>query len=389
MNSLPQELKEVVVGFAADDKPTLIACGTTSHVFRSCCRAYLFHSVQISSASDCTRFYDVLHSSAAVAKLVRNLSVLDPLPPNPRHNVDDTWIRQDECLPDVLRLLAPYLTQFSFASNGYRYAPMQYTHVFRWSQASRTLQDALALVIHSPQLTSFNTSGFVIDSCKQLASIFRGSHLKEVSLSSFWHDDACHGTDPLNMPALERLSIVLAPCFVRYLVSPLVLLHFPVLTNLTLIVGSDCALESRTAATVLLKPSIERLTLQEKIFFGEIPDVFNLENCGNLTTIRFHTHVYTMDNSYWTYVSRTLETLPGENQVREISMEVELVSTADVEDASAWLDWSVLKLSKMSHLESVDVAMNIWGKWCRGDGDKGMLTIQQDRIRVGMYCRYD
>lgn len=91
-----------------------------------------------------------------------------------------------------------------------------------------------------------------------------------------------------------------------------------------------------------------------------------------------------------------METIPSRNSIREIKMEVDMVSTVNPSNVSEWLDWTaletVLALPTMAALERVNVMLNIWGHTISNNVEtwigKGLPVLQEKGVTVGMRHRY-
>ncbi|KAF8911809.1 hypothetical protein CPB85DRAFT_1252991 [Mucidula mucida] len=401
MSPLPQELIDTIVDRVADasDTASLRACLHVSRSFRSRSRMHLFRDVRIDSAAQCARLHALFAMDPTAATLVHKLDVVDPIPRDPRRFKEETWIGRDDLLPGVVQQLAPHLHALDLSSEGYHYGNRDYTHVLRWNKASEALKRALVAVFRGPNIRFVSLAGVLIDSCQMLFSLFDGSPVERLDLPSFWHDAECR-VDPdistLHPPRLQSLSIILSTCLVNYLLNPLCAVHLDRLSRISITVPGNCSLEIRSAATAILSDSVEHLILNENIYFGEIPDVFTLTECHNLKVIHLVTRVYTMDNSYWTYITRMMETISTPNSLKEIRMELDLVTTVNPNDVSEWLDWTsleaVLAMPTMAALERVNVMLNITGHQVSNSLEvwigKGLPVLKQKGVTVGMRHRY-
>ncbi|KAK0445968.1 uncharacterized protein EV420DRAFT_1648201 [Desarmillaria tabescens] len=336
---------------------------------------------------------------AYVASLVHRLEIVDPIPKDPRHHLDDTWIASSKWLPAIIQLLSPHLRHMALTSEGYHYQNHDFTHVFHWRKATAELKGALLGAFLSKDMVSVELSGVVIDSCQSLFELFVGSPVKTLALPLFWHAiPGCVIRPPVPPPHLRpqphSLSVRLSDCFVNYMLSPYAALDICHVRDLTLKVPGNFSPEIRPAATKLfltMGNTVEKLVVEENIYFGDIPEVFQLTHCQNLKVVQFITTVYTMDNSYWTYLSRMLETIAPDNHMEEVLIKADLYSTGNSGNVSEWLDWGdldeILTQPRMSYLKSVRIELSIWGQvnnhvddWVR----KGLPALQKNGVHVKM-----
>ncbi|KAK0482244.1 hypothetical protein IW261DRAFT_1466981 [Armillaria novae-zelandiae] len=398
--SLPQELVDAIVDYVWDDKPSLSCCAAVCRAFRARSRSLLFSSIVLSDAATCRRLYDnILTAIPDVASLVHRLEIVDPIPKDPRHQLDDTWIASSEWLPATIQLLAPHLRHITLTSEGYHYQNHDFTHVFHWRKASAELKAALLGAFSSKDIVSVELSGIVIDSCQGLFELLVGSSVKTLALPLFWHAiPGCVTRPPIlpphSRPQPQSLSVRLSDCLVNYMLSPYVAIDICEVTDLTLKVPGNFSPEIRPAATKLfltIGNRVEKLVVEENIYFGYIPDVFQLTHCQNLKVVQFITTVYTMDNSYWTYLSRMLETIAPNNHIEQVFIKADLYSTGNLGNVSEWLDWGdldeILTQPRMSYLKSVRIELSIWGQvndhvddWVR----KGLPALQKNGVHVKM-----
>ncbi|KAK0204112.1 hypothetical protein DFS33DRAFT_861485 [Desarmillaria ectypa] len=415
--SLPQELIDATVDYIWDDKPSLSCCAAVCRAFRARSRSLLFSSIVLSNAATCRRLHnDILTAFPDVASLVHRLEIVDPIPRDPRHHLDDTWIASSEWLPATIQLLSPHLRHIALTSEGYHYQDHDFTHVFHWRKATADLKGALLGAFSSKDMVSIELSGIVIDSCQGLFELLVGSPVKTLALPLFWHTiPGCVIRPPILPPHLQpqpqSLSVRLSDCLVNYMLSPYAAIDVCHVRDLTLKVPGNFSPEIRPAATKLfltMGNTVEKLVVEENIFcasiysswtfsinvgctVGDIPEVFQLTHCQNLKVVQFITTVYTMDNSYWTYLSRMLETIGPDNHMEEVLIKADLYSTGNSGNVSEWLDWGdldeILTQPCMSYLKSVRIELSIWGQVNNHVDDwvqKGLPALQKNGVHVKM-----
>ncbi|KAK0496366.1 hypothetical protein EDD18DRAFT_1353112 [Armillaria luteobubalina] len=377
--SLPQELIDTIVDYVWDDKESLSCCAAVCRAFRARSRSLLFSSIVLSDAATCRRLHDnILTAIPDVASLVHRLEIVDPIPKDPRHHLDDTWIASSEWLPATIQLLTPHLRHIALTSEGYHYQ----NHDF---YACIPLAQGFSRTERRP-------------SCRVFVEGY-GSSVKTLALPLFWHAIPGCVTRPPVLPSRSRpqpqsLTVRLSDCLVNYMLSPYVAIDICKVLDLTLKVPGNFSPEIRPAATKLfltIGNTVEKLVVEENIYFGYIPEVFQLTHCQNLKVVQFITTVYTMDNSYWTYLSRMLETIAPDNRMEQVLIKADLYSTGSLGNVSEWLDWGdldeILTQPRMSCLKSVRIELSIWGQvnnhvddWVR----KGLPGLQKNGVHVKM-----
>ncbi|KAJ7669481.1 hypothetical protein DFH06DRAFT_185203 [Mycena polygramma] len=200
MPRLPQELVDIIVDNIYEDEndiADLKSCSLAARAFVSSARRYIFRKIEIlpprSSCNPCQRFYQLITSSPHIAPLVEELCiVLVGSETSFAYNEDGeylqnrhiTWVMHGRTLSLVLPLLdlkRISLTENAPDWNGWGEFSMN------WNKMGRKLKSALRDVFSSPKLEAVHLRGIVIESPRELLSLFsETSSLKELSLSRLY-----------------------------------------------------------------------------------------------------------------------------------------------------------------------------------------------------------
>ncbi|KAJ7450855.1 hypothetical protein FB451DRAFT_1410179 [Mycena latifolia] len=260
---IPQELVDLIVDNLQDDISTLRCCSLTARAFVSSSQRHIFRKIQIipppvdNSQSSCQKLYKLLSSSPHVAPLVEDLTiVLEP---------HTTWIMTGRTLSLVLPLLNP--KRISLVEN----APPGWNSCgkfsMNWNKLGRTLKYALSDAFSSPRFESVHLRGIVVESPRQLLSLFsEASALRDMSLSRIYFTQRWDQLEPWPesqpwRPQLQSLLISDAggDTFCRYLLNPRI--DLTRVTSLTLV--TDSAAWRGTGIQTTKSSSVEHLQLRD------------------------------------------------------------------------------------------------------------------------------
>ncbi|KAJ6572301.1 hypothetical protein B0H19DRAFT_1256194 [Mycena capillaripes] len=240
--AFPQELIDMVVDNLHDDIPSLKSCSLAARTFVSSARIHIFRKIEIlpplkplSSRNPCQRFHKLLTSSPHIAPLVEELSVVlvgsetsfayddDGLYLEERHV---TWVMAGRTLPLILPLLD--LKRICLTENG----PADWNDggefSMNWAKMGRQLKSALVNVFSSPRLEAVHLRGIVVESPRQMLSLFSEAiSLTELSLSRVhftqrWDQRDSWPESQVWAPRLRYLLVsdLRGDTFCRYLVNP-------------------------------------------------------------------------------------------------------------------------------------------------------------------------
>ncbi|KAJ7669490.1 hypothetical protein DFH06DRAFT_185419 [Mycena polygramma] len=199
MSRLPQELVDIIVDNIYEDEndiPDLKSCSLAARTFVSSTRRYIFRKIEIlpprSSCNPCQQFYQLLTSSPHIAPLVEELCIVlvgsetsfecnsvDGEYLQQRHA---PWVMTGRTLALVLQLLD--LKRISLTEN----SPVDWNgegkFSMNWTNMGRRMKSALIDVFSSPKLEAVHLRGIVIESPRELLSLFsETASLKEMSIS--------------------------------------------------------------------------------------------------------------------------------------------------------------------------------------------------------------
>jgi hypothetical protein len=183
--NLPQELVDMILDNIRDDIPSLESCSLVARAFVASTRKHIFKKTEVLSSSDaCQRFYKLLSSSPHIALLVKDLCIVSVFPETPVNADSYGGYMAGRTLSLILPLLD--LTRISIVENGStHHSGMAYNR--SWDKMEQTLKSALASVFSSPRLEAVHLRGLVLESPRQLLSLFsKATALKELSLSRLY-----------------------------------------------------------------------------------------------------------------------------------------------------------------------------------------------------------
>ncbi|KAJ7450848.1 hypothetical protein FB451DRAFT_716663 [Mycena latifolia] len=279
-DSIPQELVDLIVDNLQDDISTLKCCSLTARAFVSSSQRHMFRKIQITpppldnSQSSCQKLCKLLSSSPHVAPLVEDLIiVLVGSETSFDYDSDGewltkphtTWIMTGRTLSLVLPLLNP--RRISLVEN----APPEWNSggefSMNWNKLGRTLKSALSDTFSSPRLESVHLRGIVVESPRQLLSLFsEASALRDMSLSRIYFTQRWDQLDPWPesqpwRPQLQSLLIsdAFGDTFCRYLLNPRI--DLTRVTSLTLV--TDSAAWRGTGIQTTKSSSVEHLRLRD------------------------------------------------------------------------------------------------------------------------------
>ncbi|KAJ7497720.1 hypothetical protein FB451DRAFT_1550524 [Mycena latifolia] len=208
---IPQELIDIIVD---DLIRALKCCSLAARTFVRPSRPHIFRKLEIlpptsdesRESSTCQKLYKLLTSSPHIAPLVEELYIVlvgsetsFAYDSNGQWLTEPrvTWIMAGRTLSLVLPLLD--LKRISLVEN----APVEWNSAgefsMNWNGMGRMLKSALTDVFSSPRLESVYLRGFVVESPRQLLSLFsEAASLKTMSLSQLttgqWSDSIIRGT---------------------------------------------------------------------------------------------------------------------------------------------------------------------------------------------------
>ncbi|KAJ7700512.1 hypothetical protein B0H17DRAFT_1047411 [Mycena rosella] len=239
---IPPELIDLIVDHLHADIPALKACSLAARSFVASTRPHIFRKVEVTpplpgntSQTSCQRLYKLLTSSPHIAPLVEDLTiVLVGSETSFEYDEDGqwltkphaTWVMAGRTLSLVLPLLK--LRRISLVEN----APVDWNCAgefsMSWNQLGRTLKSALAETFSSPQLEAVHLRGIVVESPRQLLSLFSdATSLKEMALSRIYFTQRWDQREPWPEsepwhPHLRSLLVsdVAGDSICRYLVNP-------------------------------------------------------------------------------------------------------------------------------------------------------------------------
>ncbi|KAJ6572306.1 hypothetical protein B0H19DRAFT_681588 [Mycena capillaripes] len=238
--AFPQELIDIIIDNLHEDIPSLKACSLSARTFVASARIHIFRKIEIlpptvSSPNACQGLYKLLTSSPHIPPLVKELSVVlvgsetsfaydeDGKYLQERHV---TWIMAGRTLPLILPLLD--LKRISLTEN----APPHWNDggkfSMNWTKMGRQLKSALANVFSSPRLEAVHLRGIVVESARELLSLFsEATSLKELSLSRVYFTQHWDESWPESQPWRPQLRSLLVSDgdgdgdeLSRYLVNP-------------------------------------------------------------------------------------------------------------------------------------------------------------------------
>ncbi|KAJ6470205.1 hypothetical protein C8R47DRAFT_759441 [Mycena vitilis] len=201
MPHLPQELLDIIVDNIYEDEndiADLKSCSLAARAFVSSARRHIFRKIEIlpprSSCNPCQRFYRLINSSPHIAALVEELCIVLVGSETSLEFDEDgeflqkrrvTWVMEGRTLSLVLPLLE--LRRISLTEN----VPVDWSgwgeFSMNWPKMGRKLKSALKNVFSSPTLEAVHLRGIVIESPRELLSLFSETpSLKELSLSRLY-----------------------------------------------------------------------------------------------------------------------------------------------------------------------------------------------------------
>ncbi|KAJ7615634.1 hypothetical protein DFH06DRAFT_123552 [Mycena polygramma] len=194
---LPQELVDVIVDKIYEDKdiPGLKSCSLAARTFASPARHHIFRRIEIlpprSSCNPCETFYQLLISSPHIAPLVEELYIVLVGPKSYPEERDysqrrrATWVMDSATLSLILPLLD--LKRISLTENARMIILTRGDSSLNWLRLQPKLKSALMDVFSSPKLEAVHLRGVVVDSPRDLLSLFsEATSLKEMLLSRIY-----------------------------------------------------------------------------------------------------------------------------------------------------------------------------------------------------------
>ncbi|KAJ7859100.1 hypothetical protein B0H13DRAFT_2356215 [Mycena leptocephala] len=302
---LPQELIDIIVDNLHDDILSLKSCSLTARTFVRSARTRIFNKIEIappsnptSSNNPCQKLHRLLTSSPQIAPLVNELCIVlvgsetsfeydsDGQYLEDRHI---TWIMARSRLSLILPLLD--LKRISLVEN----APVDWNSYgefsMNWTKMGRQLKSALADVFSSPRLEYVHLRGIVVESPRQLLSLFsEATSLKEMSLSRLYFTQRWDQREPWPetepwRPQLRSLLVaeMSSDPFCRYLINPRIDLSH--IRSLTIATDSSDWREKLIQAT---NSDVEHLRLRHLIFNPSSRSISSFLG-SNLRSIHFFT----------------------------------------------------------------------------------------------------
>ncbi|KAJ7209217.1 hypothetical protein GGX14DRAFT_453308 [Mycena pura] len=237
--NVPQELLDLITHNLYDDILTVRACSLAGRPFARSTRAHIFRRIKISPLSNssestssgnrhtCQELYKLLTLKPHVAPLIEELEIVIVLVGS-ETNLESgkhhpPWIMSSRILSLVLPLLS--LKRISLVED----CPDHYNTELslKWNKLGRKLKAALEDVFSSPTLESVHLRGIVVESPRQLLSLFsKGISIKDISLSRVYlHGPKARIPWPESEPWSPQLrsillSDILNKPLLRYFVNP-------------------------------------------------------------------------------------------------------------------------------------------------------------------------
>ncbi|KAJ6588098.1 hypothetical protein B0H19DRAFT_1097971 [Mycena capillaripes] len=195
----PQELVDIIIDNLNDDIPSLKSCSVAARTFVTSARIHIFNTLEISSPDTCQKLHRLLASSPHIPPLVHALCIeLVSAEKTGGVYLEDRhvpWIMAGRTLSLVLPLLD--LKRISLVENSTWDGNSQGRFSMAWNKLGRQLRSTLVDAFSSSKLESVHLRGIVVESPRQLLSLFsEATSLKEMSLSRVYFTMGPHLHDP-------------------------------------------------------------------------------------------------------------------------------------------------------------------------------------------------